>query len=89
MSVALEPLGFPPYRELSNELLNERIIAAKRELGKKLLILGHHYQQDEVILSDHGIEVFCDCHEEQNEEDPHIIHMRVIMTVIGCRAVMI
>ena len=49
MSVALEPLGFPPYRELSNELLNERIIAAKRELGKKLLILGHHYQQDEVI----------------------------------------
>ena len=49
MSVALEPLGFPPYRELSNELLNERIIAAKRELGKSLLILGHHYQQDEVI----------------------------------------
>ncbi|MEI7461892.1 MAG: quinolinate synthase NadA [Pirellula sp.] len=49
MSVALEPLGFPPYRELSNELLNERIIAAKRELGKRLLILGHHYQQDEVI----------------------------------------
>ncbi len=49
MSVALEPLTFPPYRELSNELLNERIIAAKRQLGKSLLILGHHYQQDEVI----------------------------------------
>jgi len=49
MSVALEPLGFPPYRELSNELLNERIISAKRKLGKRLLILGHHYQQDEVI----------------------------------------
>ena len=49
MSVALEPLGFPPYRELSNELLNERIIEAKRKLGKSLLVLGHHYQQDEVI----------------------------------------
>lgn len=49
MSVALEPLAFPPYRQLSNELLNERIIAAKRTLGKSLLILGHHYQQDEVI----------------------------------------
>lgn len=49
MSVALEPLAFPPYRELSNELLNQRIIAAKRTLGKSLLILGHHYQQDEVI----------------------------------------
>jgi quinolinate synthase len=49
MSVALEPLPFPPYRELGNEILNERIKLAKQELGKSLLILGHHYQQDEVI----------------------------------------
>lgn len=49
MSVALEALPFPPYRELSDETLNHRIVAAKRELGKRLLILGHHYQQDEVI----------------------------------------
>ena len=49
MSVALEPLPFPPYRELGNETLRERIKLAKCELGKSLLILGHHYQQDEVI----------------------------------------
>ncbi len=49
MSVALEPLPFPPYRELANETLHERIDLAKKELGKSLLILGHHYQQDEVI----------------------------------------
>ena len=49
MSVALEPLPFPPYRELGNEILSERIKLAKQGLGNSLLILGHHYQQDEVI----------------------------------------
>lgn len=49
MSVALEPIPFPPYRELGNEALHERIKSAKQALGKSLLILGHHYQQDEVI----------------------------------------
>jgi len=49
MSVVLEPLPFAPYRELSNEVLNDRIQKAKDELGSRLLILGHHYQQDEVI----------------------------------------
>ncbi|MEQ1828203.1 MAG: quinolinate synthase NadA [Pirellula sp.] len=49
MSVALEPRPFQAYRELGDDVLNLRIAAAKRELGKRLLILGHHYQQDEVI----------------------------------------
>jgi quinolinate synthase len=49
MSVAIEPLPFPPYRELSDNVLNQRIASAKKELGNRLLILGHHYQQDEVI----------------------------------------
>jgi quinolinate synthase len=49
MSVALEPRPFAPYRELADDVLNVRIRAAKKELGKSLLILGHHYQQDEVI----------------------------------------
>jgi quinolinate synthase len=44
-----KPLPFAPYRELSNETLRERIAAAKKTLGPSLLILGHHYQQDEVI----------------------------------------
>jgi quinolinate synthase len=37
------------YKSLSNEQLSARIEAVRREMGEKLLILGHHYQQDEVI----------------------------------------
>ncbi len=40
---------FAPYRSLSNSELQERIAKVKREMGSRLLILGHHYQQDEVI----------------------------------------
>ncbi len=40
---------FPPYRQLANEELASRIRKVKSELGSGLLILGHHYQQDEVI----------------------------------------
>ncbi|MHB0960717.1 MAG: quinolinate synthase NadA [Pirellulaceae bacterium] len=41
------------YRPLENEILRERINRVRRQLGSELLILGHHYQQDEVIaLSD-------------------------------------
>src|SRR5690606_8978591 len=29
--------------------LRQRILAIKQEMGEQLLILGHHYQQDEVI----------------------------------------
>jgi quinolinate synthase len=38
-----------PYKSLSNDELQGRIQAVRDELGPKLLILGHHYQQDEVI----------------------------------------
>jgi quinolinate synthase len=37
------------YKTLSNEQLSERIEAARTQLGESLLILGHHYQQGEVI----------------------------------------
>jgi quinolinate synthase len=42
-------LRFAPYRRLSDDELTRRCWAAKRTLGEQLLILGHHYQQDEVI----------------------------------------
>ena len=45
----LEPLIFPPYRDVATAELEERIRAVKAEWGESLLILGHHYQQDEVI----------------------------------------
>ena len=38
-----------PYKSLSNEELSERIEKVRRQLGSRLMILGHHYQQDEVI----------------------------------------
>lgn len=37
------------YLELSSEELDRRITAVKESLGRRLLILGHHYQQDDVI----------------------------------------
>jgi quinolinate synthase len=41
------------YRSLDNDVLIQRIHAVRQQLGPELLILGHHYQQDEVIaLSD-------------------------------------
>lgn len=49
-SIAAAPLHpLKPYKELDNAILAERIEAARAKLGDRLLILGHHYQQDEVI----------------------------------------
>jgi quinolinate synthase len=42
-----------PYEQLDHEALAERVREIRRRLGRELLILGHHYQQDEVVaLSD-------------------------------------
>jgi quinolinate synthase len=37
------------YQRASNEELHERIRAAKRSLGSRVVVLGHHYQRDEVV----------------------------------------
>lgn len=42
-------LPLADYKKLANDELAARIVAAKRRAGSRLLILGHHYQQDEVI----------------------------------------
>lgn len=52
MSLATEPEAlYPlkPYKSLGNEELQARIEAVREQLGDRLLILGHHYQQDQVI----------------------------------------
>ena len=42
------------YLGLSDEEMQQRIAAARAALGDRLLILGHHYQRDEVIaFADH------------------------------------
>ncbi|HOA51808.1 MAG: quinolinate synthase NadA [Thermogutta sp.] len=58
MSTTLErqtagALPFAAYKGLSQEELTARIQAVREKMGPRLLILGHHYQRDEVIeLSD-------------------------------------
>jgi quinolinate synthase len=42
--------GIPQfYAEMDGEELDRRIRAAREVLGKRLVILGHHYQRDEII----------------------------------------
>jgi quinolinate synthase len=50
---ALPPCDFASYKSLEKSALMDRISQVRRRLGRQLLILGHHYQQDDVIaLSD-------------------------------------
>ena len=44
------PHELAPYKSLENEELSRRIDVVRQQLGSQLLILGHHYQQDEVIV---------------------------------------
>src|SRR6185312_29799 len=37
------------YAEMDGEELDRRIAAARETLGERLVILGHHYQRDEII----------------------------------------
>lgn len=52
VAVALKRSGAKPIEEyltLSEEELYQRIQAAKKTLGDRVVILGHHYQRDDVI----------------------------------------
>ena len=40
---------FDSYLLVPDNTLDERIAAAKASLGKDVVILGHHYQRDEVV----------------------------------------
>jgi quinolinate synthase len=48
MPVKAEPIKFERFQATKEAELQERIIAAKAKLGKRLVILGHHYQQESV-----------------------------------------
>jgi quinolinate synthase len=43
------PFPIEDYALLSDAECDERIVAAKAKLGKRCVILGHHYQRDEVF----------------------------------------
>ncbi|HVT28074.1 MAG TPA: quinolinate synthase NadA [Lacipirellulaceae bacterium] len=53
LEIPAPPSDLRPYKSLGNDELTARIQAVRERLGPQLIILGHHYQQDEVIaLSD-------------------------------------
>lgn len=49
LSQASPSFPLAPYKSLENAELQERIARVRAQMGSRLLILGHHYQQDEVI----------------------------------------
>jgi quinolinate synthase len=65
------------YRELSDAELRFRIQEAKEKLGDELVILGHHYQQDDVIdFADHQGDSF--------ELSQHAAGLRGVKYVVFC-----
>jgi quinolinate synthase len=49
LATAVEAYRLESYLLLPDDVLDERIRAARETLGSDLVILGHHYQRDEVI----------------------------------------
>ncbi|HEY7354198.1 MAG TPA: quinolinate synthase NadA [Terriglobales bacterium] len=49
MATAAQVCSLENYLVLPDHTMDDRIAAAKKELGRDLVILGHHYQRDEVI----------------------------------------
>ena len=47
--MAASAVAFRAFKPIDNELLQARIRDAKATLGDRLLILGHHYQREDVI----------------------------------------
>ena len=45
----MSAVAIQPYALLDDEECEQRILAAKEKLGDRLVILGHHYQRDEVF----------------------------------------
>jgi quinolinate synthase len=43
------PLELQPYAQLDDDDCRQRILNAKQALGERVVILGHHYQRDEVF----------------------------------------
>src|SRR2546427_4511203 len=49
MATATAVCSLENYLVLPDHTMDDRIAAARNELGRDLVILGHHYQRDEVI----------------------------------------
>jgi quinolinate synthase len=47
--MAATAIDLQPYASLNDQDCEERIIRAKQALGDRVVILGHHYQRDEIF----------------------------------------
>ena len=47
--MVVSPIAMEPFAGLDDKQLDERIRAAKAALGDQVVVLGHHYQRDEVF----------------------------------------
>jgi quinolinate synthase len=47
--MSVPALAIQPFSVLDDETCDTRIVAARRALGERVVILGHHYQRDEVF----------------------------------------
>ena len=47
--MAATAIDLQPYASLNDEDCDRRIVSAKQALGERVVILGHHYQRDEVF----------------------------------------
>lgn len=62
------------YHQLSETEVRQRILEIKARLGKRLLILGHHYQRDQVIeLADFRGDSYGLCKQAANQREAEFI----------------
>ena len=47
--MAATAIDLQPYASLNDEDCDRRILRAKQALGERVVILGHHYQRDEIF----------------------------------------
>jgi quinolinate synthase len=47
--MAATAIDLQPYASLNDEDCDRRIVRAKQALGERVVILGHHYQRDEIF----------------------------------------
>jgi quinolinate synthase len=62
------------YKQLPGEQARNRILAMKSKLGKRLVILAHHYQRDEVVeLSDFRGDSYGLCQKAAKQQEAEFI----------------
>jgi quinolinate synthase len=82
----ISTINFDSFQKLKDEDCQERIIKAKKILGKDLLILGHHYQNEAVYRhADFAGDSLKLAQHVQNVEAKYIVFLGVHFMAEGLR----